>query len=84
MKFYNPFKPHIVEHANGKFAVRRRCFWGWEYKDRKNWVSSCSKDIAWWSLGNIDHCYVNSYDEAVKVMDSRYTDKHAVVRIYRG
>jgi hypothetical protein len=28
-KFYNPFKPHIVQFANGKFAVRK-WFFGWE------------------------------------------------------
>ena len=82
MKFYNPFKPHIVEHANGKFAVRKRCFWGWEYKDKKGFVSTYNNDIAWWRLDSIKYCYVDSYDAAIKVMDSRYTNEHEVIRIY--
>ena len=32
MKFYNPFKPHIVQDANGNFWVRILEFlWGWKY-----------------------------------------------------
>ncbi len=44
MKFYNPFKPHIVEYAPGVFAVRKLPWYFlirlvdqnyWIYKDYK-------------------------------------------------
>lgn len=31
MKFYNPFKPHIVENALGEFKIRKFSTFGWEY-----------------------------------------------------
>lgn len=34
MKLYNPFKAHIVEFANGTFAIRRLGFMGFEYADK--------------------------------------------------
>ena len=37
MKLYNPFKPHLVQFKNGKYAVRRYCFpLEWEYRSRTN------------------------------------------------
>lgn len=37
MKFYNPFKPHIVKLKNGRFAVRELSLsdiFTWMYSDR--------------------------------------------------
>lgn len=35
MKFYNPFKPHIVQFGSGKYAVRRLTLLvGYQYIDR--------------------------------------------------
>lgn len=42
MKFYNPFKWHIVE-INGMYFVRRFSIFWWEYADftcRYNWTSN--------------------------------------------
>lgn len=36
MKFYNVFKPHLVQFKNGKYAIRRFfILGGWEYRDNK-------------------------------------------------
>lgn len=52
-KFYNPFRPHIVEFDNGTFAVRKLTLIGWAYydnqkigKDNDYWWSSFSNDTA--------------------------------------
>ena len=34
MKFYNPFKAHIVQDANNKYWVRYLSWAGWMYIDR--------------------------------------------------
>jgi hypothetical protein len=45
MKFYNVFKPHLVQFKNGKYAIRRFfILGGWEYRD------SVYKDNLWWSV----------------------------------
>ena len=34
IKFYNPFKPHIVIDGSGVYWVRKyELFWGWKYYD---------------------------------------------------
>jgi len=44
-KRINPFRPHIVEFGNGKFAVRRLSFPSWKYYDNQK----SSKDDYWWN-----------------------------------
>jgi hypothetical protein len=82
-KFYNPFKPHIVQFADGKFAVRRRCFIGWEYKER---VTFKNEDVYWWYLTEYAkrHCTVDTYEEAVALRDKVHVkfDPEKVVRVY--
>lgn len=34
IKFYNPFKPHIVEDGFGKYWIRRLSILGWNYYDK--------------------------------------------------
>lgn len=87
MKFYNPFKPHIVEFADGTFAVRKRGWLGfmWTYKDRNGWSYSTTSDIQWWLNDYLRHCKVGTYDEAVKVMSMSKKSKPAkVVRVVHG
>lgn len=55
MKFYNPFKPHIVLSSNGKFAIRELGMLGWVYYDNKspsiyNWDWFDSTSIKKWAL----------------------------------
>ena len=44
-KFYNPFKPHIVEFDSGTFAVRKLGRIGWYYYDNQK----VKKDDYWWT-----------------------------------
>jgi hypothetical protein len=63
MKFYNPFKPHIVQLSNGKYAVRRWSLLAWEYKE--SWTLP-GTDCYWWN--SMEHvqkwCTVKSLEEA--------------------
>lgn len=67
MKFYNPFKAHIVEFTNGKYAVRR---WrlAWEYKER---LIFGDDDFYWWySMENVKNwCMVDTLEQAAVLRD---------------
>jgi hypothetical protein len=56
-KVFNPFKPHIVEFASGKFAVRKFKFPFWRYYD--NQTSKLNNKDYWWSdlENNLRHRY---------------------------
>ena len=89
MKFYNPFKPHIVEFADGNFAVRKRGWCGllWVYKDCKGWSVSGRSDIQWWLEEHIQHCKVRTYAEAMEVMEMRKKPKvnpNKVMKVHHG
>lgn len=43
-KVFNPFRPHIVEFENGKFAVRKLKFLWWHYYDNQKH----KKEDYWW------------------------------------
>ena len=67
-KFYNPFKAHVVQFANGKFAVRRRNILAWEYKQH---TTFSSEDVYWWNFieNTVQWCQVDTYDQAVLLRD---------------
>jgi hypothetical protein len=69
-KFYNPFKAHIVEFANAKFAVRRLALVGfyWEYKEN---ITFSSEDVYWWNWIEHTHrwCCVDTYEQAIALRD---------------
>lgn len=67
-KLYNPFKPHIVELANGKFIVRRRNILAWEYKENHTLPSV---DVYWWNFIEDAQrwCCVDTYEQAVALRD---------------
>jgi hypothetical protein len=44
MKWYNLFKPHVIELACGIYYVRRYSITGWKYLDRT--------DNYWWTRTN--------------------------------
>lgn len=46
MKLYNPFKPHLVQFANGKFAMRRLRLLGFEYMDK--WPEADGRIFNYW------------------------------------
>lgn len=68
MKLYNPFKAHIVELNNGKFVVRRRSVFSWEYKERNTFST---EDVYWWNFIEDSHrwCGVDTYEQAVALRD---------------
>lgn len=50
MKFYNPFKPHIVEYAPGEFAVRKLpWYFLFSFLDGKYWIYK-DKKCEWYQL----------------------------------
>lgn len=65
MKLYNPFKPHLVQFKNGKYAVRRYCFpFGWAYRDKT------FDDKSWWAKPQrvIDWCLFSSKLQAEELL----------------
>lgn len=53
MKIYNPFKPHIVEFENGKFAVRKIGFpFGFGFAVYKGVKLAGGKDRYFWWYDN--------------------------------
>lgn len=63
MKFYNPFKPHIVQFSNGKYAVRRWSVLAWEYKEH---ITFNNEVIYWWNAMEYvkKWCMVDTLEEA--------------------
>ena len=62
---YNPFKPHIVQFDNNKFAVRKLTYFLiWGYRD------NYCHDNYWWTTPNNVQRYssVNTYEEAVDIL----------------
>lgn len=79
MKFYNPFKPHIVEFVDNKFAVRKLSATGWEYYDNQKFT----KDDYWWSSPKFTRWFeVTSLLEAQKVLSQIKPKDKKVLRIY--
>lgn len=77
MKLYNPFKAHIVQSADGRYAVRRHCLIGWEYKD--NGKVSCS--TAWWYVLEYAKkwCFVDTLEEAIALRDKLKKEQFKVI-----
>lgn len=89
MKFYNPFKPHIVEFENGKFAVRKSALFHWLYKGHT--LFTTEKEEHWWFLHEyvVKHCMVNTLEEARTVLNRENTkvekvDEFAVKAVHEA
>ena len=86
-KFYNPFKPHIVQFTDGKFAVRRHCLIGWGYKQKPAFRNNGSLipigEDAWWYIFNFakEQCFVNTYEEAVFILNNFNIPPNKVVKV---
>lgn len=80
-KFYNPFKAHIVQFADGKFAVRRLTSIGWEYKEH---TTHKDDDSYWWYLFEYveEYCTVCTHEEAVILRDKQIIKPNKVVKVY--
>lgn len=70
MKFYNPFKPHIVQFPNGKYAVRRWSVLMWEYKEH---ITFSDEEIFWWNAMEYvkKWCMVDTLEQAKALRDKR-------------
>lgn len=80
MKLYNPFKAHIVQFANGKFAVRRWNMIAWEYKET---ITSPKEDVYWWN--HIEYtekwCCVDTYEQAVALRDRVHVKEPKAMKV---
>ena len=81
MKFYNPFKAHIVQFSNGKYAVRRWNFLAWEYKEK--WTNP-NVDVCWWNPIEfvMKWCMVDTYEQAVDLRDKVHPYGNKVVKVH--
>jgi hypothetical protein len=63
MKFYNPYKPHIVTDGT-RFAIRKRVvFLGWEFFDVR------ANPFWWYADEYINrYCWCLSFEEAKKAL----------------
>jgi hypothetical protein len=70
MKFYNPFKPHIVQFSNGKYAVRRWNLLAWEYKEH---ITFGNEVIYWWNAMEYvkKWCMIDTLEEAKALREKR-------------
>ena len=71
MKWYNPFKTHVIELACGTYYVRRFGFFGWQYLDRR--------DNYWWTTQNNWNYYPTL--ESAQLRRSYNPDK--TVKVYQ-
>lgn len=74
MYLYNPFKPHVIEFENGKYAIRKYNF-GWTYLDN-NKVKSADSGTYWWhNYTEGAHVYF-TYPNSVEAFDrlNEYTE----------
>ncbi len=85
MKFYNPFKPHIVRFSNGdvigKFAIRKFGIYSWVYLD------SADMDYWWCNPRHIKNWSLIDNFEVAKTILQRYADKNVRLKstvVYNG
>lgn len=66
-KFYNPFKAHVVELANGEFAVRKGSGFLWEYMEH----TTSPYGITWWYGDEYVklRCIVDTLEKAISLRD---------------
>lgn len=80
MKFYNIFKPHIVEFGDGAFAVRKFsvfCF-GFVYKD----ASQPRMNYWWYSSEHLHHAKMKTFQEALELLQR--DDPKKIKQVYYG
>ena len=82
LKFYNPFKAHIVQFANGKFAVRKWNVIAWEYKERAEFNND--SDEYWWNLLEYanKYCTVGTLQEAIHLREYVKSNPLKAVKVY--
>ena len=71
MKFYNPFKAHVIHLATNMYYIRRFGVLGWEYLDRK--------DYYWWTNKN----HWNDYPTLQAALDRALYNPNKIVKVYQ-
>lgn len=77
-RFYNPFKPHIVQFSNDEYAIRRWLL-GWEYLDTD---ITGSYTGYWWGFEHqaLKYCTFTSLDKAREHLENYIKPKVAFAR----
>jgi len=80
MKLFNPFKAHIVQFSNGKYAVRRWNFLAWEY--RENWTNP-NVDVYWWNAIEfvMKWCMVDTHEQAAVLRDKVHVKAPRLMKV---
>jgi hypothetical protein len=67
MKFYNPFKAHIVQYCD-KYFVRKWSLLGWVYKENNLKFIRLDEDPWWHTFALAQRwCAADNLDEAIKI-----------------
>ncbi|ASJ79230.1 hypothetical protein P26059A_0078 [Curvibacter phage P26059A] len=77
-RFYNPFKPHIVQFSNDEYAIRRWAL-GWEYLDTDIRGSYAGY---WWGgeFRALKYCSFTKLDSAKAHLENYLKPKVAFAR----
>lgn len=79
---YNPLRPHIVEFACGKFAVRKFVLpWGWHYYDNQRY----GPDHYWWmGKSRPEWWLIPSLERAQQVLAGILNPPLKVTKVYHA
>jgi len=78
MKFYNPFKWHIVQFENGKYGLRKYSMFSWDYKELPEYGQ-------WtWFLPEhvIKYCMFDSLTEVLQLKEELTPKKIKVQKVH--
>lgn len=77
MKFYNPFKLHLVEFEDGRYGIRQFTGLHFEYR---------SKTENWWRMDEYvaKYCAMDTLSEATALLDSLLVKKIKVKQVLHG
>ncbi len=73
MKFYNPFKPHVIELACGVYYVRKYTVFGCLYLD------SSKTDTYWWTTTN----HWNTFKTLESALDLLNYNPDKITKVYQ-
>lgn len=81
MKLFNPFKAHVVQFSNGKYAVRR---WrvAWVYKEH---TTLSNEDVYWWNtMGYAKRwCMVDTLEQAQALRDKVHVKSPPSIKVLK-
>jgi hypothetical protein len=79
MKFYNPFKAHVVT-CGDKYLVRRLSYFLWTYKEKMTFRND---EPHWWYMWEYvnKHCICDTLAQAQKLRDEVWVDPNKKPKI---